>query len=408
MVESSYGALFFLKKPKNEKGNRRYVYVKITVDGIPAELSVKRTWYSDRWNSSSGRASGTKEDAKALNSYLDTFSNMIYDAKKSLLPSKKRTTAKKIKSLIKGEPEAATGILALTAIQNKKMESLIGIEYEESTVNRFRTSYSHTRSFIRGKYKVEDLDISDLDFEFISEYYTWLRTERQCSNNTALKYIGNFKKIVIDCIRKKLLPGDPFIDFKKKKDKIWKNPLTTEELKMIMDRDFSTQRLELVRDVFLFACYTGLSYVDVKRLKSEQIFKLEDGELWIIIKRKKSGIEQTIPILPVALKIINKYNNHPKVVNKGVVIPISSNQKVNDYLKEIQDLCKINKNMTFHLARHTFATTITLGNGVPIDTVSRLLGHTRIPQTEHYAQTLLNKISHDMKVLKNKISPKIT
>jgi integrase len=180
--------------------------------------------------------------------------------------------------------------------------------------------------------------------------------------------------------------------------------LTEEELNRIYNKRFSSERLTLVKDIFIFSCYTGLAYVDVKGLKKDHIAIGIDGEKWIFKNRQKTDTKSKIPVLPIAQEIIQKYENHPRCLNEDAILPILTNQKMNSYLKEIGDLCDISKEITFHMARHTFATSVTLTNGVPIETVSKMLGHKNIQTTQHYAKILDKKVSEDMQVLRKKFS----
>jgi site-specific recombinase XerD len=178
--------------------------------------------------------------------------------------------------------------------------------------------------------------------------------------------------------------------------------LSQDEIETMFNKQFATDRLNLVKDIFLFSCFTGLAYADVKKLKRTNIGLGVDGERWIFINRTKTDTRSNIPLLPISTAIIEKYRNHPQAVNEERVLPILSNQKMNSYLKEIADLCGIHKELTFHIARHTFATTVTLTNGVPIESVSKMLGHKNLHTTQHYAKILDMKVSDDMKVLKEK------
>jgi integrase len=205
-------------------------------------------------------------------------------------------------------------------------------------------------------------------------------------------------------IDKEIIKEDPFKKFKGKKTKTKKKPLTAIELHKIENHTFSTPRLTVIRDVFIFQCYTGLAYIDAFQLKKEDIKIGIDGEYWIMSDRQKTESATNIPLLPKALEIIEKYKNHPVCLNSGKLLPILSNQKMNAYLKEVGDLCDISKEITFHMARHTFATSVTLTNGVPIETVSKMLGHKNIQTTQHYAKILDKKVSEDMQVLRDKFS----
>ncbi len=196
---------------------------------------------------------------------------------------------------------------------------------------------------------------------------------------------------------------DPFVNYKGKVKTIKRVFLLESELQMVADKKFATERLTQVRDVFLFCCFTGLAYADIKKLKMSQIRKGVDGEYWIFTNRQKTDERSAIPLLPVAIKLIERYANHPLRLNKDMPLSVPSNQKMNDYLKEIAGVCEIDKILTSHIARHTFATTVTLSNGVPIESVSKMLGHSSIRQTQHYAKILDVKVSEDMLALRQKL-----
>ncbi len=395
--------MFILKRPQNYKSGRRYIYMRLTVDGAVKELSVKRQWEPTRWNSQIGRANGNKEDARSLNNYLDLLTSKVYDAKRILIESDKAVTAEALKNLLTGKEVDKKMILEIFGYHNDQMKELVGREFAPGTLQRYKTSLDHTRSFIHWKYGKEDMDIRQLNYEFISEYAFWLKSVRHCGHNTTVKYLSNFKKIVLRCVRNGWLQGDPFTGFKLTKKEVVRTALTEQELQTIAGKSFAMERINYVKDIFLFSCYTGLAYIDVKQLRRDEIAAGIDGEKWIFTKRQKTETPTRIPLLPMALEIMNRYKDHPQCCNKGYVLPVLSNQKMNSYLKEIADACSINKNLTFHIARHTFATTVTLSNGVPIETVSKMLGHKSLKQTQHYAKILDIKISEDMKALRNKL-----
>ncbi|HEY6082789.1 MAG TPA: site-specific integrase, partial [Chitinophagaceae bacterium] len=308
-----------------------------------------------------------------------------------------------LKNLLTGKEADKKMILEIFGYHNEQMKELVGREFAPGTLQRYKTSLDHTRSFIKWKYGKEDMDIRQLNYEFISEYAFWLKSVRHCGHNTTVKYLSNFKKIVLRCVRNGWLPGDPFTGFKLTKKEVVRTALTEQELQTIAGKSFAMERMNYVKDIFLFSCYTGLAYIDVKQLRRDEIATGIDGEKWIFTKRQKTETPSRIPLLPMALEIISRYKDHPQCCNKGYVLPVLSNQKMNSYLKEIADACGINKNLTFHIARHTFATTVTLSNGVPIETVSKMLGHKSLKQTQHYAKILDIKISEDMKALRNRL-----
>jgi integrase len=403
MLEKSFGLFFYLKQAKNQKNEKRYVYLRITVNGSHRELSIKRQWVTNQWDSSLGRATGESESALELNSYLELLSCKVYQAKIKLIENNKPITAQGIKEVLLGEDEKQYFIMAAFLEHNVQMQALVGVEVAAGTLTRYKTAYSHVGDFIKWKYKKDDMNVGDLNYEFITQLLFWLKSKKKCNHNTAIKYIGNFKKIVLECLRREWLKRDPFIGFKAKRQEVIPVALTKEEVLAISNKRFKIERIIHVRDIFLFCCYTGLAYIDVYNLKDSDITIGIDGEKWIITTRQKTNSFTRLPLLPPALKILAKYENHPKCISNGTILPVLTNQKMNSYLKEIADTCGIKKNLTFHTARHTFATTVTLTNGVPIETVSKMLGHKSLKQTQHYAKIVDVKISEDMKQLKKRL-----
>ncbi|MDR7131678.1 site-specific recombinase XerD [Algoriphagus sp. 4150] len=403
MLEKSFGLLFFLKQSKNNSKKERYVYLRITVNGISKEISTKRLWNPSKWNTGAGRAEGNKEDSRTLNTFLDTLSYKALQAKKQLIESDREVTAEALKNVLLGIGDKKKMILEIFREHNEQVAALLGKEFAPGTLQRYKTSLEHTRAFIKWKYGSDDMDIQLLDYEFISGYSFWLRSVQNCSHNTTVKYLSNFKKIVLICIKNGWLIKNPFVQFKMVKKEVNRAFLSWLEIQKISEKHFATERLNHVRDIFLFSCYTGLAYIDVKNLGRHQISTGIDGEQWIYTHRQKTDSPTRLPLLPKALELVEKYRNHPQCQDGTHLLPVLSNQKMNSYLKEIADVCEINKPLTFHIARHTFATTITLANGVPIETVSKMLGHKSLKQTQHYAKILDTKISFDMKALREKL-----
>lgn len=402
-MEKSFSLLFYLKKPKHYLSGLIPIYLRITVDGISKEISISRGIEPDRWNASAGRAYGTKEDIKVLNAYLDTLQTKIYEVRRRLLEKNEIITAEGLKNTLRGKSGDARMILVIFQQHNDEVKSLVGKDFSPATLERYKTSFEHTKAFINWKYLVPDMDIKKMNYEFVSQYEFWLKTVRKCNHNTAIKYIANFRKIVNRCIRNGWLERDPFVGFKMTKKEVIPEFLTEHEIHTITIKQFASERLKQVGDIFLFCCYTGLAFADVKKLKASEIGIGIDGSKWIFTHRQKTDTLSRIPILSIPLKILEQYKNHPVCVNTDKVLPVLSNQKYNEYLKEIANVCGINKKLTTHTARHTFATTITLSNGVPIESVSKMLGHKNLMTTQHYAKVLDKKISEDMKALGNKL-----
>ncbi len=295
-------------------------------------------------------------------------------------------------------------LLEIFAQHNKQVEELIGQQYSMATFKRDETSLDHTRNFIKEYFNQTDLAITQLKYQFITDYEFWLKTKRKCNHNSTIKYLTNFKKIVNICLKNGWLDKNPFIGFKMTKKDTDRPYLSQEELDLLKSKTFVSDRLNQVRDIFLFSCYTGLAYVDTQKLTPANVSIGIDGEKWIFTKREKTETTSRIPLLPPALEVINRYSNHPKCLNSNRLLPLLSNQKMNGYLHEIEAICGIKKNLTYHTARHTFATTVTLTNRVPIESVSKMLGHKSLRTTQHYAKILDKKVSEDMSLLKFKFA----
>ena len=396
---------FTSKKNKSVSNNKLTVYLRITVDGIYSEVSTKRKCDPDNWNVSAGRLYGKSEAAREFNSNLDTLQQKVFNAKRRIIELDKELTAESLKNELLGKDNKQKHmLLEVFKYHNQKMAALINREYSLGTLERYETSYRHTQSFLKWKYKLDDIEINKLNYEFISEYEFWLKSVRKCGHNTTMKYLANFKKIVLRCLKNGWLKRDPFLGYNMAKKEVERTALTEHELEKLSGKRFSIERLEIVKNIFLISCYSGLAYADVKKLKRSEIRIGVDGEKWIFTKRQKTDVSSRIPLLPPALEILHRFEEHPQCRCKDHVLPVLSNQKMNSYLKEIADTCGINKNLTYHIARHTFATTVTLSNGVPIETVSKMLGHRNIKTTQHYAKILDKKISDDMRRLRSKFS----
>lgn len=404
MLENSFGLTFFLKTPR-KKTKIRFIYLRITVDGIPKETSTKHKWDITRWDQSAERAIGNKEDARMLNHFLDTLQMKVNQCKADYIYNDRLLTAQKIMDHILGRLVPRTKVLEEFLVHNNELLALVEKEeYAIGTHERYAISRKHVREFLKFKYNLDDLEFRDLNYEFIKDFEFYLKTVKDCNNNTALKYITNFRKIVRIAINKEIISSDPFKNFTGKKTKTKKKPLTREELYKLEHHVFSTTRLTVVRDVFVFQCYTGLAYIDAFQLKKEDIKIGIDGEYWIMTERQKTESETNIPLLPQALEIIERYKDHPLCLSRGSVLPVRSNQKMNAYLKEIADLCGIPCELNTHKARRTFGSTITLANNVPIHVVKEMLGHQSVKQTEEYAITEQQNISREMLELKHKLN----
>jgi site-specific recombinase XerD len=406
MLSKTFNLLFYLKKPKNYVNGRMPIYLRITTDGCRFELAAKRDCEPEKWNPASGRMVGTKQDVRSINAYLDSLQTKVYEAHRKLIDSCKEVTAESIKNLLLGIDDRPKMVLEIFRQHNKEMHDLIGKDFARSTYNRYEAALRNVEEFLIFKYKVSDVSLDKLDYGLISAYAFYLKGKRNISHNTTMRYLVYFKKIVLLCVKNGWIVRDPFFAFSMAKLEVDRRPLDDTELAAIVEKEFTNERLRKVRDIFIFCCYTGLSYVDVQKLKRSEVIDGFDGKKWLSIKRQKTDTPSKIPLLPVALKILERYSEHIQCINHDRLLPVMTNQRMNSYLKEIADVCGIDRNITFHLARHTFATTVTLSNNVPIESVSKMLGHKDLRTTQHYAKIIDKKVSKDMEALRFKLESK--
>ena len=407
-MEKRMSMVFHARKSKATKENLVPIYLRVTIGGQRCELTTKQLTSEEKWSAHTGKVKGTSAEAKAINSFLNTLQGKAHAIHRDIIQEGKSISIELFKDRWFGIAEKPIMLMEVFQEHNDKMEKLVGQDYAYGTFQRYQTSLQHTRDFLIWKFKENDIDLKKLNFKFITDYEFYLKSVRKCGHNSTMKYLANFKKIVLICVKNDWLEKDPFFAYKMQKHEVDRTALTEKELSDIINKKFAADRLNQVRDIFIFCCYTGLAYADVHKLKRSEIVDGIDGGKWLLIKRQKTESRSSIPILPTAMDLLKRYEDHPQCVNKGQLLPVLSNQKMNSYLKEIADQCGIAKTITFHLARHTFATTITLSNGVPIESVSKMLGHRDLKTTQLYAKVVDKKISDDMNKLKELLGSKQT
>jgi site-specific recombinase XerD len=380
------------------------INARVTIDGLRAEISLKKKVSPEKWDSKAGYVTGSNAEAKTINNYINQVKAEIFKLYTEMQMLDEFITAESLKLRFIGVKEIKKSILEIFDFHNTEMAKNVGVNIEQVTLNKYITVRKKVANFILHQYKKNDFFLQELNHQFVTNFEFYLKSVEHIDHNSTMRYIRNLKKIINDAVRNEWMIRNPFDNFKCSLKKVEREILTLDEVTLIQEKQFHIPRLNQVRDLFVFSCYTGLAYVDVMRLTPQNIALGIDGESWIITHRKKTDESVKIPLLPAAIEIIHRYENQPEVSIPGGILPRMSNQKLNSYLKEIADLCGIEKNLTFHLARHTFATTITLSNGVPIETVSKLLGHTSIKTTQIYAKVIESKVSEDMKNLKRNLS----
>ena len=387
---------FLARKTLKKKNGMIPVYCRIRYDNRIAQFNTKIDVFGANWDSQTTRVIGN--NSKSVNIQLEKIRIDIIKKYELLYKTNIIITAKTILDLYKNNSLLMDGIMNVFKQHNKNMKSLIGIEYSKGSYKNYITTIKHLKNYIKTKFNTDDISLNKLNYDFVYNFSHYILLNTKCTHNGMMKHIQRLKKITNFCIKNNYITNDPFIGFKIKFKKSNRVYINNEELYILKNIKLN-KSLNKIRDIFLFACYTGLSYIDLYNLNIKNIQIGDDNLKWIFIKRHKTDIPSNVPILPPALIILNKYKTQNNI---NGIFPMISNQKTNIALKEIACLCNFNKKLTFHCARHTFATTITLTNGVPIETVSKMLGHNNIKTTQIYARVIDSKISADMMKLRQK------
>ena len=388
------------------KDGKAPIYACVTVNKQRCYIALKQLTDVKSWDSAKSIARGNREEVKSLNNYLGQVRTALGNCYQQLQLKGGMLSAEAVKDAFLGTNEEVYTLSRLFEYHNQAaFRTLKG-----STLKHYYVTQRYLVKFIQQQFKSSDLYLHELNFKFIQDFETYLLNhqpkdhQKPLNNNGVMKHFVRLKKMVNLAIRLEWISKDPFANYKIKILKVNREHLSEIELSTIEKKDFPIERLDMVRDIFVFCCYTGLTYVDVIHLTPDNIVEAADGEVWVRTCRQKTDIPVNTPLLPKAEEILKKYKGNLRASVSNTIFPVISNQKVNSYLKEIADLCGIKRNITFHLARHTFATTVTLSNGVPIETVSKMLGHTKIATTQIYAKVLEKKISEDMAALKRRLA----
>jgi len=400
-VKSTFSVSFFLKRNAQKSNGNMPIIARITINGGVAQFSTKLEITPNSWNVQAGKATGRSNEAMQINNVLDGIKAKIQSHYHSLLAGGRGVTSEILKNSFLGIDDSYETILTIFDKHNVDLKKLVGVDKSNSTYKKYMLARQRVAEFMKFRYHVADMQLRNMDLMFVKDYELFLKTECRLSHNVAAKMIQYLKKMVTFARNTGIIQNHPFTGYVISVKKVDKGYLSEQELKTIIGKQFDCVRLEQVKDIFLFACYTGLSYIDIANLQESNIRLSFDGKMWLIGKRGKTGISYNVPLFNIPLMIIEKYKGKQP---EGKILPVISNQKLNSYLKEVADVCGIATNLTFHIARHTFATTVTLGNGVSIEAVSGMLGHSDIKTTQIYARITNEKIRKDTQCLNAKFS----
>ncbi len=396
MERKLFSVLFFIKKSRVLKNGEVPIMVRITYDKQIAELQLGRSTLPQYWSQAKGAVTSKDKQSKETNMYIEMAKVKIYQIQQEFERTSAHYTANTIRDVYRGVGVKARTLYSTFKEHNEKCRELIGIDFELITVRRYDNCLKYLMQTVAKQYGKEDINLSEINGELVRNFEFFLKTERGCAQNTVIRYMKCFKKVTNLAIANEWMSRDPFAGIKFSEQKVEKEFLTQEEIARLVQKEFNIDRLDLVRDVFVFCIFSGLAFVDVLNLKAEHITKDINGKLWIRKAREKTDNMCNIPLLQIPQMILEKYKDHPKCLKKGVLLPVMANQNMNNYLKEIAALCGINKHLTTHTARHSFASSVALANKVSLSNVAKMMGHSTTRMTQHYAKAMDSSIMEDM------------
>jgi integrase/recombinase XerD len=371
--------LFWLYKSKVNRKGEAPIYARLSQHNKKLELSLGISISPRFWDSRKNRAKGSIPNGNDINDHIEAFQTRFLRLKSSYLIQGIEPSIYDLKSVLQAVQEEK-GIMEYFQDHNERIELLVGKDYSSSTLKLYCRTRLQFQGYLRHSLKCLDMPLSKLDYSIIQGFADYLKVQKNNTTNTVLKKVDRVNRVINHLIQKGVIRTNPFAGFKIRKENKEIVYLTSTELTRIEDKHFELHRLAVIKDLFLFSCYTGLAYKEVHNLQKDHICIDDNQVSWIMINRQKTDRRQEIPLLARAIAIIDKYVQH----GATRLLPCPSNQKLNAYLKEIADLCGITKRLTFHVARKTFATTVTLSQGVSMETVSKLLGHSNIAMTSAF------------------------
>ena len=402
--KSTFAVIFIIQKGKIREDGTVPIVAHITVNGEMVHFATRMYIHPDRWQPKDYHTAGKTKEEKQINEMLEELRVLIRRKCDEMLRREEVITAGKLKNAITGLDQNATTLLQICDRFIEDYTDLLKTEQCcRETYLRYKLTRNRLAEFMQARYRLPDMAVKELHPRFATDFDRWLRMNYRLTNNSTMKLMRQLKTMLHVGYLNGWSKNDPLAGYKLHFEKVDRGYLTDEELDRLANKAFAMKRLEVIRDLFLFSCYTGLAYIDLKHLSADMLRRWPDGNLWIDTKRQKTDVPVHVRLLDVPIRLIEKYGG---TTEGGLLFPVPSNQKVNSYLKEIASVCGIDKDLTFHMARHTFATTVTLANGVPIETVSKMLGHTNIQTTQIYARVIDTKINNDMEVLAGKLNAK--
>lgn len=394
---------FYLKRNEEKADGTVPILGRIRIEKSMVQFSAKVYVPVSLWDTKSGRATGKSKTALSVNTSLNKISVAIHSAYRELSQKKDNISALEVKNAFQGIASEQDTLVKCFETHNERFLQHVGVNRVEGTYKRFLTSLGHLKRFMRKKYNISDIPFQALTPSFFTDYDYYLRIELGLACGTIINTIVHLRRIIKIAINNGLLRSDPFAGYKYITETPAPKSLTADELQILIKAKLSRSNLNFIRDMFLFSSFTGIAFSDMRNLTAKNLSTAEDGVRWIHLKRKKTGAPCHIPLLEIPLLLIKKYKG---IAKEDKLFPMISCSKTNIYLKRIAGEWGINRRVTFHMARHCYASVVTLSQGVPLETVGELLGHTDWRATRIYAQVSNDKIGEDMQLLNKRLSGK--
>ncbi len=390
-MRDTFSILFYIKRRAVRRDGRAPVMGRITVCGQTAVFATHRYAEPRLWDAARQKVRGRSPQAAETNRDMTEIRFAVERRYRELVGGGKACTARLLRKLCFGSAGGGAKLLEAFDMHNREFLREVGVRRSRSTYNRYISVRNHVDAFLKEKFGRDDAGLEEVDEGFVRDFELWLAA-KGCARSTVWVYMMPLKKIVSEARRRGEISGpDPFTGRAAKPPRTERRFLDRDELERLMAHRSSDARLESVRRLFLFACFTGLSYCDVKALRAENLRRSPDGTVWIVSRRRKSRTDLRIPLLDFPLRIIESAGRA-----QGEIFDMPGNRECNAALERLSAETGITPKVTFHAARHTFATTVTLAQGMPIETVSALLGHRSIRTTQIYAKVVGSKIMDDM------------
>jgi site-specific recombinase XerD len=396
MERNTFSVVFFCKKAKVTAKGKAPIYVRITTRGQTTEIYTQCQIEPERWNQKAERSLSRDRVSTQINDILTTYRANILQAYDQLIKEGKEPNCFAIKQRLLDPRAGSKMFLEELGLYCEKRQKEVGIRITQLTANKYHRLLRYLREYTLAEYRKEDILLDGVSYEYIYGFNSFLQTAHNCKNNGAVNLLCCMKNFILYALRNEWIEKNPFKYYKLKEEhNKAKDHLTKSELDRLLDKPMPNTRLERIRDVFVFCCLSGLAFTDVDHLRREHISQDENGVMWIRKPREKTAVLSRIPILPQPLVLLKKYENDVELARTGKLLPVPSNQKMNSYLKELADICDINKTLTTHVARHSFAC-LAVEYGMPIDILAKILGHTNTNMTRHYAKFSEDNISREM------------